>query len=124
MVEIVIVTREPKIKVLFFDPAAAQGEVSSGSGWGGGGGGNMGGALRLRAEASLLLGAVGVRKGRQPVALAAGYTKRRPPSSTSSFTMTQVIVVVTEGFVAMCFDHRLRLLWQRTISAPALSHAM
>eukprot|EP00026_Physarum_polycephalum_P003889 Phypoly_transcript_03906.p1 GENE.Phypoly_transcript_03906~~Phypoly_transcript_03906.p1 ORF type:complete len:676 (+),score=80.54 Phypoly_transcript_03906:81-2108(+) len=59
----------------------------------------------VKAQSSLMR-TVGVRSGRRPVGLASGYLK------TSEQESTQVIVVVTDGWIVMCYDHNLELLWE------------
>eukprot|EP01097_Dermamoeba_algensis_P006261 TRINITY_DN3920_c0_g1_i1.p1 TRINITY_DN3920_c0_g1~~TRINITY_DN3920_c0_g1_i1.p1 ORF type:complete len:686 (-),score=161.99 TRINITY_DN3920_c0_g1_i1:182-2239(-) len=76
-----------------------------------------------KAEASLL-GKIGVKKGRKPIGLGAGYlfpqngeAAAHTPSATSS--RKQVVVVVTESLVVLCFDHKLKLIWETNIVAVA-----
>eukprot|EP00012_Vannella_robusta_P008163 CAMPEP_0206192598 /NCGR_PEP_ID=MMETSP0166-20121206/6056_1 /ASSEMBLY_ACC=CAM_ASM_000260 /TAXON_ID=95228 /ORGANISM="Vannella robusta, Strain DIVA3 518/3/11/1/6" /LENGTH=821 /DNA_ID=CAMNT_0053609129 /DNA_START=92 /DNA_END=2558 /DNA_ORIENTATION=- len=54
-----------------------------------------------------LLPQFAITYGRRPVALAVGYID--PPSNVQR---KQVIVVLTDGWVVMCFDYELRLLWE------------
>eukprot|EP00299_Pterocystis_sp_00344_P015965 c7989_g1_i4.p1 GENE.c7989_g1_i4~~c7989_g1_i4.p1 ORF type:complete len:638 (+),score=178.76 c7989_g1_i4:38-1951(+) len=96
--DLVIVTREPKIKILnvreptvFFE---GDSEVQ---------------VFPPKFEASLLT-SVHISTGRQAVALASGYLS---PFNTSP--SKQVIVVVLEEWTVLCFDHRLKLLWETSL---------
>jgi hypothetical protein len=57
-------------------------------------------------------------KGRQPVALAAGYLDAYNPAQPRN----QYIVVVTDGWTIICYDWQLELQWERTIEAD-VSHS-
>ena len=58
------------------------------------------------------MSSVRVAKGRRPVALATGFIDRVRPGVKRK----QVVVVLTESFTVLCFDHRLRLLWETTLN--------
>ena len=89
--------------------------------------------ISLKHEASLLSGAHRVTVGRRPVALASGYVDAISASDLSSQTSNlhsraeyernankgqkreQVIVVLTEAWTVLCFDAKLKLLWESNI---------
>lgn len=54
-----------------------------------------------------LLPDFGITFGRRPVALGSGYI-----DVESGVKRHKVIVVLTEGWVVMCFDHKLNLMWE------------
>lgn len=88
--EVVYATRDCTLKVIEISP------------------GTMGTKATPTAKAQTsLLRKVGVRSGRRPVALASGYLK-----SSTTQEEKQVIVVVTDGWIVMCYDHKLELLWE------------
>eukprot|EP00823_Brevimastigomonas_motovehiculus_P006167 TRINITY_DN4981_c0_g1_i1.p1 TRINITY_DN4981_c0_g1~~TRINITY_DN4981_c0_g1_i1.p1 ORF type:complete len:882 (-),score=169.57 TRINITY_DN4981_c0_g1_i1:218-2863(-) len=96
--EIILATREPKLKI--FDAVNTGGNEQ----------------LVLRKEVSLLATTM-VKTGRQPIALATGYIEPYNPLKSRA----QVIVVVTDGWSILCFDDKLRLLWERTVDNGDLS---
>jgi hypothetical protein len=122
--EVIVATREPGLRILSVPrppSSAARGDPVM---------------PRLRRKATLL-GAVRVAKGRHPVALATGYLDaygtmqlsgsvggrgkrgerdRVKRGSKEAAQRKQVIVVLTESFVLMCFDHKLRLMWETTLN--------
>ena len=114
--EVIVATREPGLRILSVPrpPSSASGSARIDPV-----------VPRLRRKATLL-GAVRVAKGRHPVALATGYIDPYPDDSPTTKTTKrgakgprqrkQVIVVLTESFVLMCFDHKLRLLWETTLN--------
>lgn len=97
MNEVIVVTRTPEIRILSMPRTFEAAEEPI--------------VPRLRRRATLL-GAVRVAKGRRPVALATGYLDPYVPGKARR----QVIVVLTESFTLLCFDHRLRLLWESTLN--------
>mmetsp|Transcript_49500 Transcript_49500/g.116685 ORF Transcript_49500/g.116685 Transcript_49500/m.116685 type:complete len:769 (-) Transcript_49500:226-2532(-) len=108
--ELIVATRDPKLKLL--DPqhpvVGLHGAQHSGE---------M--LLRMKAETTLLSKGVGnVRSGRQPVAMATGHIK--PASSRGRH---KVVVVLTHDWTVMCFDHHLKLLWESNPVKMKYSHA-
>ncbi|XP_047048597.1 uncharacterized protein LOC124653579 [Lolium rigidum] len=67
---------------------------------------------RVMAEISLLPANVRVASGRRPVAMAVGTVDR---SYQAAHVHKQVLVVVTSGWVVMCFDHNLKKLWEANL---------
>lgn len=49
--------------------------------------------------------------GRRPVLVETGYLEGKQEGKIRQ----QVIVVLTDGFVLLCFDHKLELLWESTV---------
>ncbi|KAJ7513865.1 hypothetical protein O6H91_23G017300 [Diphasiastrum complanatum] len=70
------------------------------------------GEARILAEVSLLPERVRVAAGRRPVAMAAGALRRPFYEKDKG---KQVLVVVTAGWVIMCFDHNLKKLWEANV---------
>lgn len=66
--------------------------------------------MATQAEATLLP-KVGVWTGRQAVGLATGYIQPDKPGAKR----TQVVVVLTNGWTVLLFDHNLRLQWESTV---------
>lgn len=75
---------------------------------------------------------VRVGTGRKPVAMASGYLSRDAGSSDGSDgdvknkKPPQVVVVLTDGWIVMCFDHHLKLMWESSVQEyipPGLYHA-
>lgn len=96
--EVVVATREPSIRILSVPRPVSDAPTDP-----------M--IPRLRRQASLM-GSVRVAKGRRPVALATGFIDRVRPGVRRK----RVVVVLTESFTVLCFDHRLRLLWETTLN--------
>ncbi|KAJ8465036.1 hypothetical protein OPV22_027588 [Ensete ventricosum] len=67
---------------------------------------------RVLAEVSLLPDKIRISSGRRPVALAAGVVDR---SYKHGEMRKQVVVVVTSGWLVMCFDHNLKKLWENNL---------
>ncbi|XP_024542548.1 uncharacterized protein LOC9648148 [Selaginella moellendorffii] len=67
---------------------------------------------RTVTEVSLLPEKVRISAGRRPVAMAAGVIQR---SYNEGKPRKQVLVVVTAGWVIMCFDHNLKKLWESSV---------
>jgi len=105
--EVVLVTREPKLKIFKFKGGGAQNQnfhtlySHRGIDWD---------QLQLVREVGLL-SSVSVTSGRQIVGLSSGYL--RPYSRTRN--RKQVLVLVNEGWGIFVFNHKLRLLWTRAI---------
>jgi hypothetical protein len=95
--ELIVVTRDPKLKVL--DPQHPVSGDHHGLPPG-----QM--VLRMKAETTLLSQAK-VRSGRQAVAMATGHVL--PASSAGR---KKVVVVLLQDWTVMCFDHHLKLLWE------------
>lgn len=95
--ELVLVTKDPSIKIL----RCVQGSTETAPGE----------ALQMLKEQSLL-SSLSLRIGRQPIAVATGYIQRF--SSTELRQM--VIVVVTEGWAVICFDHNLNKMWEKSVT--------
>ncbi len=68
------------------------------------------GVIATVYEASLLTAMAGER-GRQAVAMATGYIDKYSIRRHRN----QIVVVVTEDWTVLCFDHRLRLRWEHAI---------
>jgi hypothetical protein len=66
--------------------------------------------------ASLLLG------DRQPVAMAAGYIDAPDPEHKHA-RRKMVVVVVTAGWIIICLDHNLKLLWEKSVHGHFPHHA-
>lgn len=59
---------------------------------------------------------------KQPVALAAGYID--PPENDLVHTPRKmVIVIVTAGWLVICLDHNLKVLWEKSIHGHFPHHA-
>jgi len=98
--EVLVVTREPKLKLL--DPQ----HLMSGAHGLGLADGEM--HLRIKAETTLLSKGVGnVRSGRQAVAMATGFLE-----PASDRRRHKYVVVLTHDWTVMCFDRHLKLLWE------------
>eukprot|EP00602_Paraphysomonas_sp_CaronLab_P000131 CAMPEP_0185029850 /NCGR_PEP_ID=MMETSP1103-20130426/16431_1 /TAXON_ID=36769 /ORGANISM="Paraphysomonas bandaiensis, Strain Caron Lab Isolate" /LENGTH=711 /DNA_ID=CAMNT_0027564751 /DNA_START=30 /DNA_END=2161 /DNA_ORIENTATION=- len=65
-----------------------------------------------KIEKSVRLSKFSIRKGKSPVALAAGYIDKY----SNEKERTKVIVVVTEDFTVSCFDSSLSLMWEKSIA--------
>jgi hypothetical protein len=114
-IEVILVTREPRIKVLAYNPLASSSSAattSMGDNNNNNNKNNENEVLKVHHDADLL-GSVAIVSGRQAVALATGYLQ--PYSTTKA--RQQVIVVVTEGWHVLCYDSKLKLLWERTVEA-------
>ena len=81
------------------------------------------GAARTIAVASLIPENVRVSAGRRAIALAAGHLVPAGDSASSRSARKAVVVVVTEGWHVLCFDHNLRLMWERTLQESFPRHA-
>ena len=110
--EVLVATREPKLKLL--DPQ----HVIAGTGHGLGlGSGEM--HLRIKAETTLLSKGVGnVRSGRQAVAMATGFL-----DPASDRRRHKYVVVLTHDWTVMCFDRHLKLLWESNPVKMKISNA-
>lgn len=135
--EIVLATREPKLKILQLKNAAsiehmqakaaavAAAAVNAGDGSTSSAAATaaaaadaaeaalLGETLVVKHEVSLLAHSHKMRSGRQPAAIATGYL--RPYSSHRS--RKQIVVVVTDGFEILVYNHKLKLLWHRSMDA-------
>ena len=107
--EILVITREPKLKLL--DPQhAVPGAHGLESG-------EM--HLRVKAETTLLSKGVGnVRSGRQAVAMATGFLE-----PASDRRRHKYVVVLTHDWTVMCFDRHLKLLWESNPVKQKISQA-
>ena len=81
------------------------------------------GSARTIAVASLVPENVRVSAGRRAIALAAGHLVPAGDPASSRSARKAVIVVVTEGWHVLCFDHNLRLVWERTLQESFPRHA-
>jgi len=109
--EVLVVTREPKLKLL--DP---QHPISGSHGLGLADGEMH---LRIKAETTLLSKGVGnVRSGRQAVAIATGYL-----DPASDRRRHKYVVVLTHDWTVMCFDRHLKLLWESNPMKAKISNA-
>eukprot|EP01102_Stenamoeba_stenopodia_P018602 TRINITY_DN6850_c0_g1_i1.p1 TRINITY_DN6850_c0_g1~~TRINITY_DN6850_c0_g1_i1.p1 ORF type:complete len:673 (-),score=149.28 TRINITY_DN6850_c0_g1_i1:1307-3325(-) len=61
----------------------------------------------IKSEASTV-STVGVSKGKRPIAMASGWIKQQNVGP-------QVLVVVTEDFTVLCYNHKLKLEWETSI---------
>ena len=64
-------------------------------------------------EATLLSSIVRLSTGRQPAALASGYID--PPPKDPITLRRQVVVVVTQDWTVLCFDEKLKLMWESNL---------
>lgn len=64
----------------------------------------------VKFEASILP-TVKITTGRKPVALASGYLTK----TKDGVSPQQSIVVVTNGWTVLCFDHKLKLQWESSV---------
>jgi len=74
--------------------------------------------LTVRAEASLR-SHVGLEAGRRPVALQAGVLRAVHPPERR----LQVVVVLTEDWSVLAFDHELRPLWEHSLGSHGTAAA-
>ncbi|KAM9966498.1 hypothetical protein ACTFIR_006716 [Dictyostelium discoideum] len=65
---------------------------------------------------SSLLSDVGLATGRRPIAIKTGYAKHSIPGEKRQ----QIIVVVTDGWAVLCFDNKLKKLWESYASDEVL----
>lgn len=70
--------------------------------------------FRVKYETTLLPD-VKVGSGRRPVGLQSGFLTPFDPKNPNQ-PRQQVIVVVTDGWSVLCFNHLLKLMWETTIS--------
>eukprot|EP00003_Mantamonas_plastica_P030418 TRINITY_DN7553_c0_g2_i12.p1 TRINITY_DN7553_c0_g2~~TRINITY_DN7553_c0_g2_i12.p1 ORF type:complete len:236 (+),score=46.93 TRINITY_DN7553_c0_g2_i12:598-1305(+) len=106
--EIILVTKEPSLIIL--DTQRLMGAEQQGL--------QALQSLPIKHQVSLIP-SVRVAMGKQAVALTTGYIE---PYNTDE-VRTQVIVVVTDGWKVLCFDHKLNLLWENSISEHFSSRA-
>ena len=110
--EVLVITREPKLKML--DPQHAIAGSAHGLGLPAG---EM--HLRVKAETTLLSKGVGnVRSGRQAVAMATGYLDPATDRRRHKY-----VVVLTHDWTVMCFDRHLKLLWESNPVKMKVAHA-
>ena len=100
--DVVLVTKEPSIKLL--DKEGLRFRTGKK--------GNFQ-AARPQYEATLLSSIVRLSEGRQPAALASGYID--PPPKDPVTLRRQVIVVVTQDWTVLCFDEKLKLMWESNL---------
>ena len=100
--DVVVVTKEPSVKMLSKPPLMHRT-------------GKKGEFLPTGAEheATLLSSIVRLSTGRQPAALASGYID--PVPSDPVTLRRQVVVVVTQDWTVLCFDERLKLMWEANL---------
>ncbi|KAK5577541.1 hypothetical protein RB653_002484 [Dictyostelium firmibasis] len=65
---------------------------------------------------SSLLSDVGLATGRRPIAIKTGYSKHQIPGEKRQ----QIIVVVTDGWAVLCFNDKLKKLWESYASDEVL----
>lgn len=106
--ELIVATRDPKLKVL--DPQHPVSGEKHGLPPG-----QM--VLRMKAETTLLSQAK-VRSGRQAVAMATGHIH---PASVIG--RRKVVAVLLQDWTVMCFDHHLKLLWESNPVKAKISSA-
>ena len=100
--EVLVCTRDGRL--LLLDPAPpARMPASRATKWR---------QLPVRAEASLR-SHVGLEAGRRPVALQAGVLRAVHPPERR----LQVVVVLTEDWSVLAFDHELRPLWEHSLGS-------
>ena len=100
--DVVLVTKEPSVKLL----GKAGLRYSTGKK----------GDFRAASpthEATLLSSIVRLSTGRQPAALASGYID--PPPKDPITLRRQVVVVVTQDWTVLCFDEKLKLMWESNL---------
>lgn len=100
--DVVLVTKEPSIKLIekvgLLHRTGKKGDFQQAS---------------ARYEATLLSSIVRLSAGRQPAALASGYID--PPPKDPITLRRQVIVVVTQDWTVLCFDEKLKLMWESNL---------
>lgn len=106
--EVLVATPDYKIKVL--QPAQAG---RAGDGFA---------PAAVLAEASLLPAHSKATFGRRPVALATGHLEEQEHDFVHA-RRKQVIVVVTESWAVLCFDHNVKLLWEAHLDDHFPGHA-
>jgi hypothetical protein len=67
--------------------------------------------LNASQKEGSLLNKIGVKGGRRPIRMSSGYLI---PFNESNVRQ-QVIIVVTDSYAVLCFDHNLKLLWESSI---------
>jgi len=95
IIEIIILTREPDIQVYEFQ------ELSN----------EKNGNLKLKFSSPLALETRVIKK-RQPAAVGVGYFDLYKPNQP---TRKQYIVILNQGWSILCYNHKLELLWERSI---------
>ena len=103
--EVVVCTRDGRVLLLDPAPPARLPAASRGAGtkWR---------QLPVRAEASLR-SHVGLETGRRPVALQAGPLHDVHPPERR----LHVVVVLTQDWTVLCFDHTLKRLWEHSLGS-------
>lgn len=100
--DVVLVTKQPSVKIIAKDEllyrTGKKGDFKPAS---------------AQYEATLLSSIVRLSAGRQPAALAAGYID--PPPKDPVTLRRQVIVVVTQDWTVLCFDEKLKLMWESNL---------
>ena len=107
--EVLLVTHALELLLLSPQPAPT---AASGSGFGRA-------TLKTRQKvpiSSVVLGET------QPVALAAGYLDAPDPDHKHA-RRKMVVVVVTAGWLVLCLDHNLNVLWQKSLHGHFPHHA-
>ena len=119
--EVLVATAEPSLLVLAGGETADLPHGADGAGGGSSSSGNAQGRgarpgddRRLIARTSLLA-SVEVSVGRQPVAMGTGFIT--PFDENAAEPRKRVVVVLTDGWVALCFNHKLELLWEVEVNA-------
>mmetsp|Transcript_41214 Transcript_41214/g.66839 ORF Transcript_41214/g.66839 Transcript_41214/m.66839 type:complete len:705 (+) Transcript_41214:47-2161(+) len=74
-------------------------------------------SFTVKAEQSLLP-KVGINIGRKPVALATGYID----TYNEKQARQQVIVVVTREWTVLCYDYKLKLMWEHSVQEHFPTH--
>ena len=100
--DVVLVTKEPGIKLL--DKVGLQYRTGKKGDFQ---------AAPPKYEATLLSSIVRLSAGRQPAALASGYID--PPPKDPVTLRRQVVVVVTQDWTVLCFDEKLKLMWESNL---------
>lgn len=100
--DVVLVTKEPKVKIL--DRGSLNVKTSKKA--------DFKVATETR-EATLLSSIIRLTTGRQPAALAVGYIDQPPKDPIT--LRKKVVVVVTQDWTVLCFDEKLRLMWETSL---------
>eukprot|EP00195_Chlamydomonas_chlamydogama_P008599 CAMPEP_0202890806 /NCGR_PEP_ID=MMETSP1392-20130828/1099_1 /ASSEMBLY_ACC=CAM_ASM_000868 /TAXON_ID=225041 /ORGANISM="Chlamydomonas chlamydogama, Strain SAG 11-48b" /LENGTH=667 /DNA_ID=CAMNT_0049574447 /DNA_START=241 /DNA_END=2241 /DNA_ORIENTATION=+ len=74
------------------------------------------------SEVSLLYKRVVISVGRRPVAMAVGYLDPLPQERVRP-PRKQVVVVLTAQWQVLCFDHNLKLLWEKNVKHKFPHHS-
>lgn len=104
-----VIVASPSLTIQVIQPAPAS-SVASGFAAG-----------KLISQVSLLQRTVTTQASRRPVAMAVGHIDPAPQHGKGVLAhRKQVLVVVTAGLKVLCYDHNLKLMWEKDISGGQL----